>query len=249
MIHLDRHEPPTIYDLIKQSYPVQWQGLNDMGFADAVWHDYQGEAHQLERKQAREYLSKPEEVEEQLHRQLDVGVAATTSLAIEGMIGPHPTGCVAYSSSKDGKVMYQVGTFRRPYSAVLAKLIAYQEIGITVHIVPSWQATASLICALYKRSQDAEDHTTFQRHIKVQPHIMEYNPYILTLMGVHNGGIGEELGKALIGRYGTPFEVFRSSENELANTPLIRSDGDTRRRGYVGPAKAKQLLRAIGREL
>jgi hypothetical protein len=210
-----------------------------MGFADYAWHCADGTMEQLERKQAGEFLSKVEAVEEQLKRQLELGVADHLSLVIEGMIAPDPVGTVVYQMAANGSVMYKGKRFRRGYKSVVGWLARLQQAGVQVYIVPSQAATAILVAELYSLAQ--RESNIFQSYIRREVHTKEYDPYVLTIMGVHNGGAGEEIAKALVRRFHTPIDAFNSSRGEIASTEL----GSGKR--SVGQAKAKQLLLALGR--
>jgi hypothetical protein len=167
---------------------------------------------------------------------------------VEGTIGPHPNGTTTYGISKDGKLLYGTGTFHRPYAAVVGWFLSLREVGVEVTILRDTEALAQWVVAEYKRdSEPNSGSSTFDRYVKPRPYVKEYNPNVLTIMGVEHGGCGEELAKALVARFGTAYEVFTAGIEELATTPLIREDGDKRRPSKVGLAKAQQLLRAIGR--
>ena len=241
MIYVDSNEPHDLQELIAQGLPVMRQSLNTMGFADYLWHNIDGDAEQLERKKATELMASLDAVEAQLKRQIELDVALKLDLVIEGMLGPAPGGTAAYQMSKDSRLMYKTTTFKRPYKSVMAWFNGLSRAGIQTYWVPDIKGTANLIMALYGNSQK-ESHQTFSRYIKAKDHVKEYNPYVLTLMGVEGGGAGEEIAKSLIGWYKTPLTVFTAREHDLATTLL---DSGKRR---VGPSKARQLLRAVGRE-
>ena len=247
MIWLDTNEPLALQLLLEQGNTVERHPLNTLGFADILWHGL-SDTQQMERKQAPELLSSLDSVEEQLHRQILLGVADKLRLVVEGMIAPSADGVVTYQMSKDSKVMYKTRTFHRPYTSVMSWFSALEANGVEVYCVPSLEATALLVSALYHRSQKLpEEQSTFSKYIKPRPQVSAYNPFVLTLMGIENGGVGEEMGKALVARFRTPWEVFCAGQQEIADTRLIgKEDKPSTRR--VGPATALKLHKAIGRE-
>ena len=225
---------------MEQSHQCERLPLNEMGFADYMWHTWDGKAKQRERKQAGELLGKVKLVEEQLKRQIDLGVADQLGLIVEGMIGPSPTGCIAYAMSMDDKVMYKTGNFRYPYTAIMKWFANLEDVGIPVRFTPSWKGTAMLIGALHDNDQKPT-HSLFTRTIMVPPRIKEYDPYVLTVMGVHNAGFGEEMAKSALGWYQTPIALFNAPERDIADTMM---DSGKRR---IGPAAAGRLVKALGR--
>ena len=96
------------------------------------------------------------------------------------------------------------------------------------------------LVALYQNSQK-EEHKTLRRYIKNRIYIENPNPHVLTLMGITNGGVGEEIGKALINRYGTAHYTLLQEADDLAETIV----GEKR----LGINRAKRLLKAFGRNI
>jgi ERCC4-type nuclease len=105
---------------------------------------------------------------------------------------------------------------------------------------PNTQATAATIIELVK-SANKSQLSALARHLKIsQP--FNINKHVMTLMGVEfpkgQAGIGVILAEALIAHYGTAWNVFNSSPQNIADN--IQG---------MGLVKARQLLSAIGRKV
>ena len=250
---IDSHEPIDLQLLLEQSVELARERLNDFGLADLAWQDAESKWHTYERKQITELLGSLDSVEEQLGRQLRASKAAHYGLLIQGIALPHAEGIACYQWSKTG-VAYLSRVVRQSYAGWRAWLNQLEEMGVAVWELPSLEALAAHIVALYNNSLKA-DHTTLRQHVKPRPFLLQPQQHVLTLMGVEQAGIGEELAQALVGRevdvetgeitwsgkFTTPWEVFNAEPKDIASAPL-RSGKRT-----VGPAAASRLLEAIGR--
>jgi len=255
MLFVDTYEPYSIWELLTQSVEVIKQDLNHaLGIADYMWYCCDGHRIQVERKQIDEILSGMDSVEEQLTRELSNGVEETL-LLIERFCEPIPGNYMAVQTytrppERLGKVFMKIlkhdsvlvpgHKYNISYAGLQAWKSQLDKAGITIVETFDWKATACTLVALYNSSQK-EEHTTLRRYIKDKITTTERNPHVLTLMGVKNGGVGEEIAKALIERFGTAHYTLTQDVDILAETVV----GEKR----FGPLRAKRLLKAFGRDV
>jgi len=257
---MDVHEPYSIWELLTQSVEVikPDPGLNSQGYADYLWFCYDGHRIQVERKQIDEILSGMDSVEEQLTRELSNGVEETI-LLIERFCEPIPgnrSAVQTYTRPHEGlkKILRKIlkhddvlvpgHQYNVSYMGMQAWKSQLDKAGVTIVETFDWKATAHTLVALYNNSQK-EEHTTLRRYIKDRIIITNRNPHILTLMGIKGGGVGEEIAKALIERFGTAHYTLLQDVDSLAET-LVGEEGKQKR---FGPIRAKKLLRSFGREV
>ena len=256
MMFVDTYEPYSIWELLTQSIDVAKMALNHgpEGYADYLWLAFDGHRIQVERKQIDEILSGMDSVEEQLTREMSNGVEETI-LLIERFCEPIPGNRAAvqsYTRPQEGlrkllkrilkheDVLIPGHKYNVSYGGLQAWKSQLDKAGITIVETFDWQATVHTLVALYKNSQK-EEHTTLRRYIKDHIITTERNPHVLTLMGVKGGGVGEEIGKALIERFGTAHYALTQDVDSLAETVV----GEKR----LGPLRAKRLLKAFGRNV
>ena len=219
------------------------QNLNhELGIADYMWFCWDGHRTQVERKQIDEILSNLDSVEELLSRELSNDVEETI-LLIEGDCEPIPglkTATQSWKLGKGGRVMVPSHKYNLSYKRLQSWLFQLNKAGVIIVRTPHYFATAFTLVALYESSQ-VKEHSTLNRIIKPKIHIKDVNPHVLTLMGIKNGGIGEEIATALIDRYGTACYTLSRDVDELAQTMI----GDK----HLGVIRAKKLLKAFGRQV
>ena len=232
MLLIDTFEPAALEDLLKQVTDVTRTSLNAASMSDYYWQAVDGHTVQLERKQAGELLADINHCELQLQKYLPN--ADEMGLIVEGIIMPEPEGTVVYKLSGDRRFFYRDGEYRVRFSLLMAWFWALDKCGITVYQVPTLEATAIAIGAMYSNSQK-EEHTTLRRYIKEKIVAQSPDPYVLTLMGLRGAGLGETKAIALIEHFSTPFDVFVASEQELAEVKGI------------GKGIARKIHRSIGR--
>uniref|UniRef100_A0A6M3KU96 ERCC4 domain-containing protein n=1 Tax=viral metagenome TaxID=1070528 RepID=A0A6M3KU96_9ZZZZ len=243
-IMVDRFEPVEIENLITQSIPVNRMGLNGQGFADYLFFACDGHRIQVERKQTGELLASMDSVEEQLQRELQNGVEETI-LLIEGVCEPIyglKLATQTWHRAKDRNILVPSRTYNCSYTGYKAWQNQLDKAGVTIVETFDYTATAMTLVALYQNSQK-EEHKTLRRYIKDRIYIESQNPHILNLMSIKGGGIGEEIAKALIQRYGTFWFTINQDVEALAET-LVGEEGKEKR---FGINRAKKLLTAIGR--
>ncbi|KKN74173.1 hypothetical protein LCGC14_0392590 [marine sediment metagenome] len=239
-ILLDVFEPDQIELLIRQSTPVERISLNAKGIADYFFYACDGHRIQIERKQTDEVLGGMDKVEEQLRRELDNGVEETI-LLVEGVCEPVfglKIATQTWRKAKGKNILVPGRTYNCSYTGYKAWQNQLDKAGVTIVETFDYTATAMTIVALFQNAQKSE-HKTLRRYIKDRIYIESYNPHVLTLMGIKNGGVGEEAGKALIDRYGTAHYTLMQSLDELAETLV----GEKK----FGIKRAGKLLKAFGR--
>lgn len=230
---VDTFEPTgDIVPLLQQSIPVTISNLNLNGYADYFLNSIDAHTIQAERKQNGELLGSLNMVEMQLRKQYNK--ADENILIIEGFIIPSAGGCMTLKRSKDSRFFYQDREYKTSYSAYLTWIYRLDKSGIWVSTTPDLAGTASLLVSIYKNSQKLE-HTTLNRYLKEKIYIEEQNPHVLSLMGLHGAGLGEEKAKALIERFGTVWGVLIQNEDTLQEVKGI------------GEILAHRILHSIGR--
>ena len=239
---IDTFEPKQIEELVSQSVPTHRMTLNHgpMGIADYFWYAVDNHRIQVERKQIDEILGGMDKVEEQLRRELSNKIEETI-LLYEGTCEPVP-GIKPFTQSwklaKGGKVMVPHHKYNVSYSGFQAWLSQLDKAGITIIHTSHYLATAMALVALYNNSQKAE-HTTLQRYVKERITIRPHNEQVITLMGIKEANIGEEIGRALIDRFGTVWYTLSQDVEVLAET-IVGSK-------TLGINRAKRILKSIGR--
>jgi len=245
-IMMDIYEPKQIEDLLKQSVPVIRMSLNHgpSGLADYMWFAHDGHRVQVERKQIDEILSDLDGVEELLGREMSNGVEETI-LLYEGTCEPIPGLKMATQSWKIGKnkkVMVPSHKYNVSYSGLHAWLYQLDKAGVTIVHTAHYLATAMALVSMYNSSQ-VKEHSTLRRYIKDKITIKNFNPHVITLMGIKGANLGEAKATALIERYGTVWYTLSQQPEDLAET-LIGEEGKEKR---LGLTVASKLLKAIGR--
>ena len=246
---LDSHEDIELQTLLAQLVPVTRERLNQFGLGDFMWTDCHGEITSLEGKQITELLGSIDQVEEQLGRQIRGNMAHHYGLIVRGVALPHKEGIATYqwSKTKDGRrVAYENRVVHQSYKGYRAWLHRLSVMGLMVVEVPSTEAMAVTLAAMYLNDQQ-ETHSTFQRHIPVVPPVMNPQPAVLALMGLTEG-IGEQRALALVGRtvdvetgeisynkYGSLWELLHADPKDIASVP------------GVGKETVRKLFAALGR--
>lgn len=245
-IILDIFEPVEVEYLVNQSVPVSRIALNSKGFADYLFYACDGHRIQVERKQIDEVLGGIDNVEEQLRRELSNGVEETI-LLIEGFCEPIAGLKMATQTWHKAKGKHNIMAPGRTYNTSYTGLQAWKgqldKAGVTIVETFDYTATAMTLVALYQNAQK-EEHKTLKRYIKDRIHIENYNPHVLSIMGIKGGGIGEEIAKAWIAQFGTFWYTIGQDPETLANV-LVGEEGKQKKVGI----RAKRFLKALGRNI
>ncbi len=246
MIFVDVFEPTNIEVLIQQAVPVYKDSFNFKGFPDYMWIDVTGRRIGVSRKKLGELLGGILSAEEQLGR--DMESVEELWLLIEdcvysSILYNNKPGLQTWIPTKEKNLLRPYHKFGVSQVALDAWLYQLSQNGISHVKTFDFEHTASCLIAMYNSSQKAE-HTTLKRYIRTQQAHRDWNPHVLTLMGIHTMSddgkrcrtfLGEKKAKALIDRYGTAWEVLSQDIDDLAQTESI------------GKIDARKILKSIGR--
>jgi len=250
-IFIDVFEPTNIEALIHQSVPTIKDSFNNKGFPDYTWIDVFNRRIGVSRKKIGELLGDISGAEEQLGR--DIEGVDELWLLIEDAIysptlysrknSPPKPGIQIWTPTKDGKLLHPYHKYGISIAQFNAWLYQLDKCGISHIETFDYEHTASSLIAMYQSSQKAE-HTTLKRYIRTKALHRDWNPHVLSLMGIHSLSadgkrcktfLGEKKAKSLIDRYGTMWEVLCQDAGELAQTESI------------GIVDATKILKAIGK--
>lgn len=232
-LEVDNHEPSMLIEMLEQVTPIEVCPLNSQGYADFRWQDGD-HVKQVERKTWSDLLGDLGSVENQLMRQLNAHEDHTLALLVEGIAIPGKDllgGTAILTRAKGGKGLWiQSRQTKVSMQAIYAWMY---QIGkyIEVYQTPDLFSTAKAIVAFYKGDQK-KDHNTFQRHLKEMT--FHPNPQVTSLMGMVPG-IGPVKAEALVGRFGTVWQILNSTPEQLS---VVYG---------VGTKEATRWLRMIGR--
>lgn len=249
MLYIDSHESIELELLLSQSLPVTRDHLNDAGKADLFWLGYGGKQVQVELKQAGEALGSLDSVEEQLGREMAAG--DYLALGIRGIVTPTPEGfCQTWTpSAKNPQIIFRDREYRQQYVGYRAWLDRLQMLGVLVVEVPTIEALAITITAMFNQSQKAEsEHRTFERLVPEKYWIKEADQpkrdFALSLMGIRGARVGEEIALALAERFPSIATLVNTLEGgadtEVAKLPLRHA------KRTIGPAAVSRLKAALG---
>ena len=233
-LEIDQHEPVQLRELILQSAPAEVKPLNSEGYADFRWMAPDSIIMHIERKTWNDLLSNLTSVENQLMRQMDRHKDHTLALLVEGIVVPSDSllggTAVLHQSKGKSNIYYQSSQSKVSVSALYAWLYQVSKY-IEVYQTSDILSTAKAIVSFYNSDQK-EGHRTFTRHLKEVT--FHSNPQVTSLMGMIPG-LGPIKSEALIGRFGTVWEILNSTPEKLAEV-----------RG-IGTKEATRWLRLIGR--
>lgn len=271
MILQDSNEPKELELYLAQSVEVQVGSYNQTQGSTQVYPDFViiggPKLIGVNRKQAGELLSSLDKVEEQLQREL-AGPCEQLALIVEGFLAPDEMGgCWAYSLEMGNVKLWNpakyigMGTipFKRwhssqQYSGVRAWLTQLTSMGVMVIQTTSLYDTAAFLISLHNWAQKAEsEHKTLNRLIKENITVLGLDKaeidFAISLMGIRNAGIGEELAMTIASLgFRTIGELFRywAQDRVLCDT-MVREKLGTRPR-RVGVSAESKLQRALGYE-
>lgn len=214
--------------------PCSLTNLNDQGWADYRWTDYEQDYVHWERKTWGDLTSSLDSIEVQLREEKARHPEARLGLLVEGVATPSFLGTQVYAPSKSARkeVFYANREQATRYGQIQAWLYSVGKFLEVVHTA-TLEGTVQALAAMYQNDQK-EEHSTFMRHLRAitwQP-----NPQVEMLMAIGRGaGIGEAKAKELIAEYGTVWRIISAKPEELAKA-----------RG-VGMHLATRILRKVGR--
>ena len=233
-LQVDNHEPDYLINLLRPTAPIEVLPLNSQGLADYRWQNGE-DVIQIERKTWNDLLSDLSSVENQLMRQMESQpLDHRLALLVEGIAIPssdvmHGTSVLKKSKNK-GHIYYESRKSKISLQSLYAWLYQIAKY-IEVYQTSDHLATAKALIAFYSSDQK-EKHSTFSRHLKEMA--FHSNPQVTSLMGMVPG-IGPVKAEALIGRFGTVWEILSSTPEVLT---IVHG---------VGIKEATRWLRAIGR--
>lgn len=262
MLKIDIHEPTLSESMLGQvigAENVITVPLNNAGYADYVYFHWTGELEQVERKQADEVLSSLEDCEYQLADHIFQKPEGRLVLLVEGIPVPTPTGIQTLKEAVNGRAWYKSRHYNYSYQKFEKWKADLERKGVLIWITANYMGTVNALAALYNSAQYRSG--VLERHLKVQgvgqPKPEEVkeeeagkrkngewvkpwkpNPYVQTLIQMPGNGFGVELAERAIDAFGTTWDVVRQEPEVLAE----HIQG-------VGVDKARQLLRAVGREV
>jgi ERCC4-type nuclease len=232
VILIDTHEPVDALLQIQIAVPCQIHPLNDEGWADYKWTAWDGEEVHVERKQWGELTAGIDRIEYQLRQEKAKHPKARLILLVEGVATPSVMGTQLWQQGKNRDVYYKSREQNIRYSMVAAWLYQvnkYMEVVRTA----DFKATCVELAAMCMSDQK-EEHSTFQRYLKVTD--WHPNPQVEMLMAIGNGvGVGSAKADALARRFGTVWNVLSASPQELQQVE-----------GF-GKTNSIKLLRKVGR--
>ena len=232
-LYIDSHEPDLAIPLMGTTVPTERTSLNEHGWADYKWDNYNNSPIHVERKTWSELLGAIDKVEDQLRRHMTNQPKAKLIFLLEGISWPDPGGTMILRKTDKNSnlwVNHRTSPMRLPqvYSWIY-QISKYIEVIQT----SSYPATCMALVSMYKGDQKPEEsHTTFSRYYKEAT--FNPNPQVAMLMGMSTG-IGETRAKALIKEFHTIWNVFSATPTELSAV------------NGIGTKTATQILQRIGR--
>ncbi len=236
--------------LIGQSIPTELTDLNSKSLPDTFYLGLGGESHGSEIKQPGEVLGSLSNVEEQLSREYPN--VDHLSLLIAGIVIPGPDGgtkTLSWYADNSGARVTGIrggGFYKTNYNSYRAWVEAIERWGIRVIELPNKLALATHLVAMYQWDQKTpEEHHTFQRPLRTKQILKQWQPEVLTLMGLCDPAtgrtfLGPEMAEALVSSYSSVASALNAPCTELATVQMKSGR-------KVGPVAAAKILAAVGR--
>ncbi len=253
-IEMDQNEPISIALYLSDCLDVERKLLNRPApepKPDYVFLNYEGKFVGVSRKQGGEWLGTIDSTEAQLLEEM--GNVDYMALLIEGWFAPATDdsgGSYSWAPSlKSPTIAYQNRHYPQSHKGMRMKLASLHDKGILILQTANELDTAITLIALYEEEQKPlAERTTFNRLTKEHYWIQEANlakkDFALSLMGIRNARVGEEIALALADRFDTIAQLVNTLEAgadaEIAKLPLRHA------RRTVGPAAVSRLKGALG---
>ena len=159
MLVIDIHESPQIIQSLKQQVPeTEVLSTSQQNWPDFYMSGPQG-TFGLEHKAWSEILGNLAHIEEQLGRQHST--VDEHGIIIRGVVTPWDDGKSSMTWEQAGKLWLRPAgrgadhgnpiPYQQNYRGLMQKLASFQDWGIKVYQVASWQDTANLVTGLYHR--------------------------------------------------------------------------------------------------
>jgi hypothetical protein len=262
VILVDTAEPANIVKLLRQAVPVTVSPLNQNKIADYFFGNYEGKRLQFGRVQAGELIGDIDSMEDELRRYYNS--TDETNQIIEGLISPvrlymkegsAPVSDHSYLvNTRDlgAKIFcYPVmpsGFIEHGHSFTttqMAELYAWiyrlDQVGVSTYYTNNWEETARFLVTVFRNEQKPpEEHTTFKRVYRPRVQIKEADSFLKSLLFLSSAyklGIGDVKAQALADKFVNILDLAMASIEEVASCEKI------------GNKKAKEILKALGREI
>lgn len=251
---------PTLIDWLRQSVDVNVASINQTAGSTVIYPDFVvfggNKLVGINRKTWGEVLSSIDKVEEQLQREL-AGPVEQLALLIEGQATPDgQQGAWAYNlgwgelklwrGDSVGSIPFRRQHYQANYKGIMNWLTRLEWMGIQVIYSAGLYDSACRMVAMHDLVMKNEDSKTLNRLIKAQFSVLSLDPQekamALSLMGLQQAGVGEELGLTIASAFGSITELIRYWDDGGVICDLMLRNG-TRR---VGNAAEAKLQRALG---
>ena len=245
----------------RRNIPLETSDLNTRGFGDVLYVTDAG-TYSGEIKGAAEILGNISHCEAQLQKQM--ANADKCFLAVYGYTGATEDGNSTAWQFKQSRLVYEHGNergyantsashyFRTNYLGYRTFLARLVSMGVDVYEVPSREALATQLVALYHTLTTEGD--TLRRVIVEKPNVVATEPakvqFLRSVMGLDGARFGEEFATALWdGGYTSIAELvhalsfdnaYEKPLSHMQDLPLPKSNK------RLGPAAVKRLREALG---
>lgn len=232
-----------------KNYPDMFlrKGLNNDGYADALWFRKDSKVRQVEIKRGLE--ANPTQLTEQLQRQRPL--ADITDLMI---IGPVTEDLKITGSDKwerQGNYFRHVDTRMVDYMWYRRELARFEDEGTNVYEIPTPEDAITQLVALYRNDQEPKDGVfnrliVEKRYLSVEDEAKR--KMALALMGLPEARIGEEVGLAIaehVQDLTSLVHLLESDKDEYNGSYLVANYRLSSGR-RVGDAAVTRLKNALG---
>lgn len=247
MIFLDNRGVVDLHLIAMKNYPdlFKRQDLNGTGFADALWFRKDGKSHQVEIKRGLE--ANPTQLTEQLQRQRPM--ADITDLMIINPVVATEYGSASFE--RTGSSMRRTRESAQNFMWYRRELARFEDEGTNVYEIPTPEDAITQLVALYRNDQEPKDGI-FDRLIVEKKYISEEDEskrkLALTLMGISDARLGEELALAIASNCKSVSELVHllESDKDEYNGAYIISNWRLNSGRRIGNAAVGRLKNALG---
>lgn len=248
-IFLDDKGMVDLHLIAIKNYPDMFlrKGLNNDGYADALWFRKDGKVRQVEIKRGLE--ANPTQLTEQLQRQRPM--ADITDLMIIGPVTASEGGSTAWQASSNNKFIGQSHTSQMDFMWYRRELSRFEDEGTRVYELPTPEDAITQLVALYRNDQEPKDGI-FNRLIVEKKYISEEDEskrkLALTLMGISDARLGEEMSIAIASNVKSLTELVHllESDKDEYNGAYIISNWRLNSGRRIGDAAVIRLKQSLG---
>lgn len=246
-IFLDDKGMVDLHLIAMSKYPDLFvrKGLNNDGFADALWFRKDGKSVQIEIKRGLE--ANPTQLTEQLQRQIPM--ADFTGLMIIGPVIGVEGGSGAFEST--GKSFFRCKSTQQDFMWYRRELGRFMDAGVHVYEIPTPEDAITQLVALYKNDQEPKEGV-FDRLIVEKKYLSVEDEakrdFALTLMGIRNARIGEEMALAIATNVGSLRELIclLGMDSDEYNGSYLVANYKLNSGRRIGDAAVSRLKLALG---